>query len=732
MTGPHPTSALQRLARAAHVAVDYEAFGSSHRPPDSTLRAVLSAMGHDCGDERSAARALRALRRRPWNRQIDPVAVVWDRTRGRVAPAGGPVYITLSAPYGVVPTLSLTLEDGSRPPVPDIQWGGRCAGTPDADGRARQRGTVALPDDLPLGYHDLHIDDGDARSSCTVVVAPGHVRSLGDIRRWGWMLQLYAVRSAASWGQGEYPDLGALAAWGASHDADFVLINPVHAAAPSMPRQPSPYSPTSRRFFDPCYLHVPDIDGFASISPDERARLSALPSELAPDAPRIDRDAIWTTKRAALWTLFARDDHTARAELATFRSERGTSLQRFATFCGIAERRGMPFQRWPRQLQDPREAAVQRWAQDNDELVAFHAWLQLQCTRQLQRAQRRATDAGMAIGVIHDLAVGVEAGGADVWGLPDEFARSMDVGAPPDAFNQQGQNWGQPPPLPDAMRARGYRTQREILAAALSTGGGLRIDHILGLSRLFWIPDGAEPAAGTYVGYRAAEQFALLALEAHRADAIVVGEDLGTVDDRVRRLMRHRGVAGSAVLYFETDDGRRRPADRYPTDALASATTHDLPTATGWWDGWALEVRRELGLLTQTYEAAAADVADDQATLLALLSSSGALDAEDPTIRERVVAMYRFLAATPSILVAVALWDAVGDPRQPNVPGTVDAYPNWRLPLSAPTADGPTPITVEQLGNLSTVAQMIAAVARGGGGPSRDQSASAAHSSSSS
>lgn len=713
MPPPPRSDALRRLARAAQVAVEYDASGSVHQPSDATLRAVLAALGHRCDDEAAARQSLRALRLRPWTRQIDPVAVVWRAVgrdhHERTDTTRGPARVTLSAPASVTPQVWLTLEDGRQRSLPTIRWGGHSAAE---DRGARRRGTVALSGDLPLGYHRLQVDDGAASSTCTVVVAPDAAPAIGDTRRWGWMLQLYAVRSAASWGQGEYRDLGALATWSAGQGADFLLINPVHASAPGVPRQASPYSPTSRRFFDPCYLYVPDVDGFAALPADDRDRLTRLPPALAPDADRIDRDAIWAVKRAALWAVFVRRDGAARTQLATFRTDGGAALERFAVFCSIAEQHGNGFQRWPAHLQDPTAPAVARWASDHDELVAFHAWLQLHCTRQLHGAQRRATDAGMAIGVLHDLAVGVDAGSADVWALPEEFARSMRVGAPPDAFNQQGQNWGQPPPVPDVMRARGYQTQREILSAALTVGGGLRIDHILGLSRLFWIPDGASPSAGTYVRYPVAEQFAVLTLEAHRAEAIVVGEDLGTVDERVRRLMRRSRIAGSAVLYFERDAEKRVPAQRYPTAALASVTTHDLPTATGWWDGSALELRDTLGLLTQTRAVAAAELAAEQTSLTELLIDHGVLADAGTAVRQRVLAMYRFLASTPSRLVAVALWDAVGDPRQPNVPGTVDTYPNWCLPLSVPTPAGPQPVTLERLMLLGAIAEMGSAIDR--------------------
>lgn len=708
MAPPDPRSALRRLARAAGVADTYAASGAVHQPPDSTLRSVLTTLGHACDDEDAAARSLRALRRQAWMRPVEPVAVVWqgDDTRTR-APA--PRTVGVSAPVDVVPELTLTLEDGTRRALGAPVWGG-VADT--ADGR-RRRGAVDLPPDLPLGYHHLTVATAHDEGTCTVIVAPRCAPAVTVGRRWGWMLQAYAVRSAASWGQGEFADLGQLAAWAADDGADFLLINPVHAAAPVLPREPSPYSPTSRRFVDPCYLRVTDVAGYDTLDADTRRQAEDLPPALAPDAERIDRDAVWRAKREILWLVYEGRDGDRQRELDAFRDGGGPALQRFATFCALAEVHGVPFTNWPEPLRHPRSRTVAAWADEHDDLVGFHAWLQLLCVRQLRDAQDRARASGMDIGIVHDLAVGVAPGGADVWSLPDEFARSMRVGAPPDAFNQQGQDWGQPPPLPQAMRATGYRTQRELLSASLEVGGGLRIDHILGFSRLFWIPQDTGPADGTYVRYPADELFAVLVLEAHRTGAIVIGEDLGTVDDRIRGLLRRRGVAGSAVLWFEVDDTSkhgRRDAARYPRSALASVTTHDLPTATGWWDGSALRIREELGLLTEPVADARRRLADDRASMLALLRAHGDLAEHATDVRSRVVAMHRFLASTPSALVAAALWDGVGDPRQPNVPGTVDQYPNWRLPPAAPGPEGPTPLTLESLTQGALVDDLVAAV----------------------
>lgn len=708
---------LRRLARAAGVADRYEAAGVVHEPPDETLRSVLTALGHGCAHDSATRSSLRALRRRAWREPVAPVAVCWadDRTPRRVA---------VSASADADPTVTLTLEDATTVAVASPVWGGVCV----VDTALRRRGTVELPRRLPVGYHQLTVADGDTAGTCTVVSAPARCPDVGPERRWGWMVQTYAVPSRSSWGQGEYTDLAELAKWSAHHGADFVLTNPVHAKSPVRPQQPSPYSPTSRRFADPSYLHLPAMPEWSDLPVEERQDLSDLPDGLAPNLDRIDRDLIWAVKRPAFDRLFACMSAERRADLARWRTAQGTSLERFATFGALVEIFGLPWSQWPNDLRRPDTDAVTHWADEHADRVALHAWLQLSCSEQLTAAQHRAHDAGMAIGIIHDLAVGVEPGGADAWTLPDEFAHDISVGAPPDAFNQQGQDWAQPPLRPDVLRASGLATLRELLAASLAVGGGLRIDHILGFSRLFWIPRDSGPTHGTYVEYPAEEMFAVLAVEATRADAIVIGEDLGTVDRRIRHLMRRRGVLGSAVLYFERDGDERRAAARYPRSALASVTTHDLPTATGWWDGSALETRADLGLLDRTVAEERANADVDRRSLRAALVAAGVLEdwSHDETsdsdsdrshdkpddVRALVLAMHRFLAATPSVLVAATLWDAIGDPRQPNLPGTVDAYPNWRLPLAVPTAEGPRPIRLEQLTTLPALADMVTALRR--------------------
>jgi len=322
-------------------------------------------------------------------------------------------------------------------------------------------------------------------------------------------------------------------------------------------------------------------------------------------------------------------------------------------------------------------------------------WLQWCMDEQLAEVQRTALDAGMPIGVVHDLAVGAQADGADAWSFPDALATGMTAGAPPDAFNQQGQNWNQPPWRPDRLAELAYAPYRAMLHTILRHAGGLRVDHIIGLFRLWWIPRGASPAEGTYVRYDHEALIGILALEAHRAGAVLVGEDLGTVEPWARDYLRERGILGTSILWFEKDvDGDPRPPDAWRELCLATVTTHDLPPTAGYLAGEHIELRDRLGLLTRPVEEEAALDLADRSAVLSLLVRLGLLDAE-ATERERVEALHAFLTMTPAKLLGVSLADAVGDRRAMNQPGTCDReYPNWRLPL----ADGiAQPVLLEQV-----------------------------------
>ncbi|HSB53237.1 MAG TPA: 4-alpha-glucanotransferase [Gemmatimonadales bacterium] len=537
------------------------------------------------------------------------------------------------------------------------------------------------PPELPLGYHQLRPLDGTA--PVRLIVAPDHCHLPEGLRAWGWAVQAYAVRSAESWGFGDLGDLWRLGRWSATTlGAGFLLVNPLHAATPVPPLQPSPYCPSSRLYRNPLYIRIEQVPGATAARVDVEALAAA--ARVLNRSRRIHHDRVWELKLRALeaiWKAFGGDpafDGYCRKE--------GEALERFAAFSVLAERHGPGWRRWPEDVRDPISAGVARFAAEHADRIRFHQWLQWLLDRQLARVAAE-------IRLVQDLPVGIDPDGADAWAWQDLLASGATVGAPPDRYNTAGQDWGLAPFVPSRLRAAAYDPFIRTIRATLEHAGGLRIDHAMGLFRLFWIPAGGAPAEGTFVRYPADDLLAIVALESHRAGAIVVAEDLGTVEPEVRdRLAAHRMLSWR-VLWFETE----APAS-YPRLSLASVTTHDLPTIAGLWTGSDLQVQRDLGL-------------ERNAEALAVLQSRlGAVTglAEGTDVREVIVRTHERVAEAPSVLVAAALDDALAVEERPNLPATTGAeWPSWSLAL---------PVPLEALEREPLVRKVAAAVGRGRAG----------------
>ncbi|MBP1822825.1 4-alpha-glucanotransferase [Mycobacterium sp. OAE908] len=679
-------ASLVELARRYGVATEYENWTGRHTVvADSTLIAVLDALGVPAATEDERTAALAAHDREYWQRALPPTIIARSGTASSFW-----VHVTHGDSVG----LWLRLEDGSvRTGLRQLE---NNRAPYDLGDRMVGEATFELPADLPLGYHQLHLQVGGADISTLVIVSPATLElpaKLGQSRAWGLATQLYSVRSQRSWGIGDLTDLTDLAVWSASqHGAGFVLVNPLHAAAPTPPMEPSPYLPTSRRFINPLYLRVEAIDEFAYVRQRGSIRKARIEVQsLAKKAKLIDRDAAWKAKRAALQTVY-KVERSAGRELAyaAYRTREGRSLDDFATWCALAEHYGNDWHQWPEELQHPSSPSVAEFAAKYATSVDFHRWLQWQLDDQLTAAQATAVQTGMELGIMHDLAVGVDPNGADAWALQDVLALGVTAGAPPDEFNQLGQDWSQPPWRPDQLVNHAYGPFRALVNAVLRHAGGVRIDHIIGLFRLWWIPKGAPPTEGTYVRYDHEAMIGVVALEAHRAGAVVVGEDLGTVEPWVRDYLRERGLFGTSILWFEADRdgaGGPLPAEKWREFCLSAVTTHDLPPTPGYLAGEHVRLREELGLLTRpASEELAADQAQ-QAAWLAELRRVGLLGDDpgvNPSVDDVVLALHRYLGRTPSKLLALSLADAVGDLRTQNQPGTTDEYPNWRVPLRGP------------------------------------------------
>ncbi|HJR24066.1 MAG TPA: 4-alpha-glucanotransferase, partial [Acidimicrobiales bacterium] len=497
--------------------------------------------------------------------------------------------------------------------------------------------------------------------------------------------------------------------------ADYVLVNPLHAAEPVAPMEPSPYLPTSRRFFNPLYLRVERIPEYADLAGPDRTRVRRLRTGLASrlkGVDAIDRNASWKAKRAALRVVHGVPRTAGReADYQAFRNRHGDGLVDFATWNVLAELHGNDYRSWPEELQDPGSDEVFAFRQAHEAEVDFHMWLQWVVDEQLQLAQAKAVGAGMALGVMHDLAVGIHPGGADAWRGKAAYARDVQVGAPPDAYNQIGQNWGQPPWRPDRLAELGYAPFRELIGNVLRHAGGVRVDHVIGLFRLWWVPPGQPPSEGTYVRYDHEAMVGILALEAHRAGALVVGEDLGVVEPSARKYLARRGILGTSILWFERDDqGRPLAAEAWRELCLASVTTHDLPPTAGYLASEHVRLRDELDLLTRPLEEEVAADAAERESWLDEVRGRGLLS-EHADVEQTVTALHEYLTLTPARLLNVALVDAVGDRRTQNQPGTTDEYPNWRVPLSG--ADG-VPMLLEDVLTSKRAAALAATVRQEG------------------
>ncbi|MBV7699254.1 4-alpha-glucanotransferase [Streptomyces sp. TRM70350] len=664
MTAPRPAEApgedLCRLAESYGVAPSYSP--SPERTVTASAAALtrtLAALGVDASTPEATRAALAARRADVRERLLPPTVVCWG---------------------GAAPDALAGLPGGTRLRI-----------------ETEQGETRDAAEHLPPGVHRLTATAPDGRTAAAhLIAAPPRLPTPGA-RSYGLLVQLYSLLSQRSWGMGDLGDLDELTAWaGRSLGAGFVQVNPLHAAVPGAPTDPSPYRPSSRRFPDPVHLRIEAIPEYAYVGDRERARALAeradrLRESVLEKGALIDRDAVWELKREAL-ELVAQVPlgPGRRAAYCDYLAQQGEALEDHATWCALAEVHGPEWHTWPDGLRDPRSAETARARRELMDRVDFHSRLAWLTDAQLTAAQRAAREAGMPVGIVHDLAVGVHPGGADAWAQQRYFAAGMSVGAPPDAFNARGQDWGLPPWRPDRLAESGYAPFRGLLRGLFRYAGALRIDHVMGLFRLWWVPVGLPPTEGTYVRYDAEAMLAVLVLEASRAGAMVIGEDLGTVEPGVREALRRRGVFGTSVLWFERDwegDGRPLPPDRWRADCLATATTHDLPPTAARLTGEHVDLRDRLGLLTRPVDVERGEAAADTGEWLALLARLGLLRGTGGGLgageeEAEVQAVHRFLLRTPARMIGVWLPDGVGDRRPQNLPGTWDEYPNWRLPIA--------------------------------------------------
>ncbi|WP_431854414.1 malto-oligosyltrehalose trehalohydrolase [Azospirillum sp.] len=710
-------TALDRLAGRMGIETFYtNAAGETVRASPDTVRALLAAMGVDAPDESAAQARLAEIDRTELARALPPVAVL--RTDRQ------PFAVPLALPAGTTELRwTLTLEDGGERSGDVLFADLPLERAADLDGHAVEVRRLDLGDGLPLGYHTLSVEAGTQTATTTVIGVPDRCHLPAPIEMgtpvWGLSAQLYAVRSAADWGIGDFGDLASLAEMAASRGASVIGLNPLHALFLDAPEQCSPYSPASRLFLNPLYIDVtalPELVGCA----DVRERIAsddflAARTE-ARDSDMVDYDAAAGLKLPLLETLFRafRTDAPAPRRLAfeAFRRERGVSLERFCIFQALRERfDGQGWPQWPEEFRDPASDAVARFAQENAERIDFLAWLQWVADGQLEAAAERARARGMAVGFYRDLAVGADAGGAETWASPDVVVSAAHVGAPPDLFNPAGQDWGLPPFHPQALREQGYADFIELVRANMRHAGALRIDHAMALQHVYWIPEGRSPKDGAYVAYPMDDLIGILALESRRQNCLVVGEDLGTVPDGFRERMTEAGILSYRVVFFEwTDDGGFVGPDGYPFLALATVGSHDLATLRGWWEGNDIELKAAKGLYPAPDEAdkQRARRREERSRLIDAVRAAGlplpaSFGAESPYDLTLANAVHAFLARSNAAIAMVQLDELTDEREQINLPGTVDQHPNWRRKLS---------LTLEELaddGPATALAAIMAA-----------------------
>ena len=707
---PLTNPVLARLADAFGISTEFWDWkGRLTQVDDATVVGILAGMGVDAATEASSSAALADHGLRPWRRALPPCTVMRQ---------GTPAVIGVHVPGGTPAAVWIRLEEGGRREAVQVE---NTLPDRDVDGQWVGEASFELPGDLPLGYHRVHLESAAGDLEATLVVTPsflGFPAHMADHRIWGYAVQLYSVRSQGSWGMGDLADLADLATWsGTQHFADYLLVNPLHAAQPVPPLEPSPYLPSSRRYVNPLYIRPELIPEYAALSEHKRARIDRLRGDLLRElgaSAQIERNPIWAAKLAALRVIY----DEGLSEVRTMAKENfvrgeGRMLAQFATWSALTAEFGTDWRDWPADYRRPSSPEVSAFAARNAREIDFFVWLQWVADNQLREAQSAARAANMRVGVMNDLAVGVSNASAEAWVLGDAFAPGIGVGAPPDHYNQLGQDWGQAPWRPDRLEELSYQPFRSMVQGILRHSGGIRVDHIMGLFRLWWIPQGMPPTQGAYVRYNHDAMVGILMLEAQRAGALVVGEDLGTVEPWVRDYLRDRGILGTSVAWFEmTDGGCPVPPEAYREYAMASVSTHDLPPTAGYLALDHVRLQHRLGLLTEGLEEESALAERTFATWRRALIERGFLAQEDAgDIDEEVLAMHRWIVASPARVLNAALTDAVGDHRTQNQPGTVDEYPNWRVPLSGP--DG-APITLEDV-YVSSRAAKLAAVMNGFG-----------------
>lgn len=739
---------LATLAERAGIAHDYhDIAGTLHVTSDDTRRAILTAMGFTVDSAASLTQALQEWDEAPWKRPCEPVRILRDdETEASLF-----CYLALeegkeqsvAVEWQVYDETNVLVQEGSTGP------GLSAVEVRLLNGRRHVRVEIPAPRGLSLGYYDLTLRAeglvGGPVGTMRVIVAPRHCYVPtwleANQRLWGLALQLYSLSSDRNWGCGDFTDLGRIVEWaGKELGAGVIGLNPLHALRNTKPYHISPYAPNSRLYLNELYIdleQLPELYGSEEarqqlLAPEFQAKLQALR-----ESRLVDYETIATTKRTMLeWAYRAflteaysgeesnLQPRTSRAlRLEKFIQSEGLPLELYATFQTLEEERRLiqsqsaTWYEWPERFLTPGQP-VREYAERHRTRIRFFQYIQWVASEQLNEIRQTAEKLGMPIGLYHDLALGADRNGAEAWIYQSVLALGADCGAPPDPFAPEGQNWGLPPMNPHALRASGYELLIQLLRNNFRSGGAIRLDHVMAFCRLFWIPRGRPASEGTYVHYPFEDMLAILSLESVRSKTLVIGEDLGTVPDWIRAQLAQARVLSYRVFYFEraADGAMKSPSD-YPPQSLAVATTHDLPTLTGFWSGEDLQLRATLSAFTDgaAHHHAWEERQRDKSAILSALQRENLLPngvtqdlATAPAMTTDLCqAIHTYLARTPSCIVLANLEDGLGELSQTNLPGTIDSHPNWTRKYAIPVDEIMCDERLRRLGSVLCSARQL-------------------------
>ncbi|NVK57883.1 MAG: 4-alpha-glucanotransferase [Alteromonadaceae bacterium] len=703
---------LQKLVEMRGIETHYvDAWGNPATISEASQAKLLQALGYEIGNESVIAEQLETEIASVWSKPLDPVSVLRTseqlsfRLRLSLPQVNDEYNITITEETGQTHTFKVIAVDEDLLNVGEV------------DELEFHEYIIPIPVELSLGYHQLTLDlNGAEIASMRLIIAPPACYQPGVVengsKQWGLSVQLYCLRSEANWGIGDFTDLTTLVTEAGAQGAGFIGLNPIHALYPSNPEACSPYGPSSRRWLNILYLDVTAIPCFDCESVQAIVNSNEFQARLqqAKQAEYVDYSAVTSLKMAALtplfdnyYTAYLSKNTRQNREFKAFIREGGESLQMLATYDVMQEyllESGKEAWGWPvfpREWQDFHHQAVAKFARQHKQRIMFYMFLQWQAALQLEKANQAAINAGMAIGIYRDLAVGVSEGSAEIWGNKDLYCTAASVGAPPDVLGPLGQNWGLPPMEPAVLFEQAYQPIIDLFDSNMQSSGALRIDHVMGLLRLWWVNKGDHARDGGYVYYPIEDLLGILALESHRHEAMVIGEDLGTVPEEIRQTLADNGVFSYRVFFFEkAKDGGFFSPSHYPVQSMATLTTHDMPTLIGYWHCLDLELGKALKLYTD--DAVLQTLYDsrhkDKQAILDSLHGHGHADNsighhvdEVGMTRNLNHALQTHMSYGSSTLLSLQLEDWLEMDKPVNVPGTFMEYPNWRRKLSRNLSD---------------------------------------------